>query len=313
MNIYVIIVTYNPKQWIDKCFSSLRKSEIQIKTIVIDNGSIDGSQEIIKQRFQEVEFYQAKNNYGFGLANNLGIKIAYDRNADYVFLLNQDAWIEPNTIGLLVNKMQEDHSYGVLSPIHLNGNGDAMDLDFSNCLPPLSCPKLFSDIYLNKNLDKIYESLFVNAAAWLMSRKCIEKVGGFSPSFFHYGEDLNYVHRMHFYNVKLGVYPLTHVYHDREQRAISKYFSDYGIAMQRNFICYYSNPEIDTSFFRGQVELFKYILIPILKGNHKDAWKIIKKWPLLIREMRLLKITRKISMNGEKQCFLPLFVDKYLL
>lgn len=312
MNVFVIIVTYNPKQWIEKCFSSLRESDILVKTVVIDNGSTDGSQEIIKQRFPEVDFYQSNNNHGFGFANNLGIKIAYDQNADYVFLLNQDAWVEPNTISLLAHKMQEDSSYGVLSPMHLNGQGDALDLNFSNCIPPLGCPELLSNIYLNKNLDKIYECLFVNAAAWLVSRKCIELVGGFSPAFFHYGEDLNYVNRMHFYKIKLGVYPLTKIYHDRKQRKISNYFNDYGIATKINFNCFYADPNAHISFFGAQVKLLKYIIDPILQRKYNDAWRIIIKWPSINSEIRFLKRIKKASMEGEKQCFLPLSLDKYL-
>ena len=56
MNIYVVIVTYNPKKWINKCFDSLRESSIPLNAIVIDNGSTDGSQEIIKEKYPKNYF-----------------------------------------------------------------------------------------------------------------------------------------------------------------------------------------------------------------------------------------------------------------
>ena len=73
--IYVIIVTYNAMKWAERCFSSLRKSSVPVHTIVVDNGSIDGTQEFITTHFQEVEFVQSAENLGFGKANNLGMEM----------------------------------------------------------------------------------------------------------------------------------------------------------------------------------------------------------------------------------------------
>ena len=72
--IYLIIVTYNAMKWAERCFSSLRKSSVPVHTIVVDNGSNDGTQEFIKTQFPEVEFIQSAKNLGFGKANNLGIE-----------------------------------------------------------------------------------------------------------------------------------------------------------------------------------------------------------------------------------------------
>lgn len=89
--VYVIIATYNGKKWINSCFSSIYNSTVPLNTIVVDNGSTDGTQNIIREQFPKVNIIQSKTNIGFGQANNLGIKKAYDSGADYIFLLNQDA------------------------------------------------------------------------------------------------------------------------------------------------------------------------------------------------------------------------------
>jgi GT2 family glycosyltransferase len=52
----IIVVTYNAMKWAEKCFSSLRKSSAPVKTIVINNGSVDGTQDYIKTDFPEVDF-----------------------------------------------------------------------------------------------------------------------------------------------------------------------------------------------------------------------------------------------------------------
>ena len=225
----IVIVTYNPKKWIDQCFCSLRKSTIPLKTIVIDNGSTDGSQLIIQEKYPEVEFIDAQQNLGFGKANNIGIKKAYDVGADFVFLLNQDAWIESNTIEKLIEVANQNPDYGIISPMHLNGNGSTLDYNFSYYIATGLSKTLFSDMYLNTYENKIYSQKFVNAAAWLMTRKCIENVGGFSPSFFHYSEDDNYCQRVLYHGFKIGVVPMVKIYHDRDSSKKGAYFTDFQL------------------------------------------------------------------------------------
>lgn len=216
--VVTILVTYNSKKWIEKCLISLHNSSIDSTIIVIDNASTDGTQDYIINNFPQIELIQLKLNYGFGKANNIGIQQAYKTGADYVFLINHDAWVEKDTIEQLVCASIENPLHGILSPIHLNGKGDALDYKFSHYIIPNLCIGLYSDIYLNRTEDKVYDASFVNAAAWLMTRKTIETVGGFNPSFFHYGEDDNYVHRLHYHRLKIGVLPNARIFHDRENR-----------------------------------------------------------------------------------------------
>src|SRR5437870_13044290 len=95
--VFAIIVTYNGAKWIKKCLSSLLASETKVEVIVIDNGSADETLNIVKE-FGSIECVNSVENLGFGKANNIGIAIALERKCDYIFLLNQDAWIEQNTI-----------------------------------------------------------------------------------------------------------------------------------------------------------------------------------------------------------------------
>src|SRR5690606_3487544 len=78
--------------------------------------------------------------------------------------------------------------------------------------------QFFSDFVLKNPIPPVYEIPFVNAAAWMLSRKCIENIGGFDPLFFHYGEDDNYCQRVLYHGFKIGVLPKVYVIHDREER-----------------------------------------------------------------------------------------------
>lgn len=217
MNITAIIVTYNGMKWYKNCFDSLRTSTIPIQTVVIDNNSTDETIPFIKKNYPEIHLIESKINLGFGKANNIGFKYAVEQNADYVFLLNQDAWIKPNTIEALVDIQTRHPEYGILSPIHLNGKEDKIDLYVQSYIQSSLCPNLISDyIVKGKAKNEVYPIAFINAALWLISKECFLNIGGFAPIFPHYGEDNNYIHRAHFHGYKVGICPTIKAIHDRD-------------------------------------------------------------------------------------------------
>lgn len=264
----VVIVTYNGAKWVDRCFSSLRQSTIPLDTIVIDNGSTDDTLSRIETGYPEVRIVRTGQNLGFGKANNLGMEMAYQENAEFFFLLNQDAWIKPDALEKLVAGHKQYPAYGVLSPIHLNGAGDELEYGFSNFVAPNKCLGLYSDIYFRKIKD-VYDAPFVNAAAWMLTRACLEKVGGFSPSFFHYGEDDNYTDRLKYHGVKLGVFPAAVICHDRE-RARSPQFFKAGETFRRELIQRSSNPNEQVSFAREWIVVSAYLVLALLRWDRDE-------------------------------------------
>jgi GT2 family glycosyltransferase len=231
--VFAIVVTYNGDKWICKCLDSLKNSSAPVEIIVIDNDSTDETKTILKAYSGDVTVILSETNLGFGKANNKGIEIAMAKNADYIFLLNQDAWIEKNTISTLLEVAENNPDYGVISPVHLNGSYSGLDLNFSKQLAPDFCPSFYSDLYFKK-MQSLYQIKFVNAAAWLVSKPCIEKVGFFEPMFFLYGEDNNYLQRATYHGFKIGITPLCTICHDREIRQGN--FNERGIKIwERTF------------------------------------------------------------------------------
>ncbi|MFT6638914.1 MAG: GT2 family glycosyltransferase [Flavobacterium sp.] len=202
--VVVIIVTYNGAKWLRKCFQSLEDSTCKVETIVVDNNSSDNSVEII-QSFPKIQLIQSAENLGFGKANNIGIQKASELNADYVFLLNQDTWVYPETISNLVEVAESNKQFGIISPIHYSGDEVHLDANF--------------ETYWKRKTNSITENVdevpFVNAAAWLLSKNTIGKVGYFEPMFQHYGEDRNYIDRMLFHQYKTVVVKNAKICHDR--------------------------------------------------------------------------------------------------
>ena len=96
-----MIVSYNFEPWIERCLSSIWDSDYPSDLVVIDNASTDRTVSIIAERYRWIRLVRSRKNLGFGQANNIGMRMALEEDYDYVFLVNQDAWIEANTVGTL--------------------------------------------------------------------------------------------------------------------------------------------------------------------------------------------------------------------
>lgn len=207
--ILTIIVSYNFEPWIHRCLPSLLESSHPTDILVIDNNSKDNTCRIIKESYPTVRLIESPRNLGFGKANNLGLIITLEEDYDFAFLVNQDAWIDRNCIAHMIN-LNTAH-IGIISPMHYDGTEENLDHGFS--------------VYTqHTQLVHSYRTCtFVNAAFWLIPKAIIKKVGGFSPIFFHYGEDKDYVNRIHYYGLHIALAEEARAYHDRQQRQVDKH------------------------------------------------------------------------------------------
>lgn len=208
--VYAVIVSWNAERWICSALESLERSTLPVRIVVVDNASTDETVQRIRTSFKDVELLCMAENLGFAGANNHGIRYVLSRGADYILLLNQDAKVSPDTIRVLSDVFCTHREFGILSPLHLTYDGTGID--------PVFFPFIKENIdiasgALSGHLKSIYEVDFVNAAIWLVSRPVFEKVGGFDPIFFMYGEDNDYCTRAQFHGFKIGVAPAAVAYH----------------------------------------------------------------------------------------------------
>jgi GT2 family glycosyltransferase len=82
-----------------------------------------------------VKLVIAEKNLGFGRANNLGLKYALENGYDYIYLMNEDAWVEPDTIGKMIAASKTNPSYGILSPMQMTADKTKMDPRFAKRFP----------------------------------------------------------------------------------------------------------------------------------------------------------------------------------
>lgn len=217
--ILVIVVTYNSMRWIDRCLTSVRESSVEADVAVVDNASQDGICAYIEKSYPEVILFRNEANTGFGTANNKAMKYALEQGYDYVYLLNVDASLMKDTLEILIEEQQTHPEFGVISPMQLEANKTHLDSLFAHFI---GIEKGYVDASYFGSDQTLFPLRFIMAAHWLISRECLQKVGGFSPSFFMYGEDDNYCDRVRYHGLKVGFSTRAQAVHDREDRPRDK-------------------------------------------------------------------------------------------
>lgn len=203
MELSIIIVNWNSKEYLRKCIASILASTsgIQYEIVVIDSASFDGCGEMLRQCYPEVRFIQSEKNIGFAKANNAAFKAACGR---ILLFLNPDTEVVGPAIELLHRQLTSLPDAGVAGARLLNSDGSVQT----------SCIQAFPTI-LNQLLDadllrKIIprsslwgmKSLFggsdtptevdaVSGACLMIKRSVFEGVGMFSTEYFMYSEDID--------------------------------------------------------------------------------------------------------------------------
>lgn len=214
MRIFVVIVTYNGSAWIRLALESLRRSITACNTIVVDNASTDQTVTIIQNEFPNAQLLPQSQNTGFGIGNNIGISHAIRSGAEYIFLLNQDAYVTPQAIGELTSFLERHPTYGVATPLHCSPDLSAVDPQTQNRYLQGYAPKYLSDACIG-SVAEHYDIYGINAAAWMVRAKAFEIAGGFDPLFFMYGEDDDLISRMNALGQRFALVPHSRIVHLR--------------------------------------------------------------------------------------------------
>ncbi len=302
----VIIVTYNAMRWIERCFASLAASTLASDVFVVDNGSTDGTLEwLLEHRADNLTVRRSASNCGFGAGNNLALSYALERGYEYVYLLNQDAWVMPDCFEKLIGAAQTHPGYGILSPMQLQADGVTPDRLYAK-----HCGKSLRKAGAGGSGDfgasglgaaaggdagaggsEVVEVKFVMAAHWLVTRECLEVTGGFSPTFQQYGEDDNYIDRARYWAFRTGVVPAAKAIHDRGQRPAKRAAQMRGKYL--GCVARLSDPGRRHVHLRLAMECLRIVGMALRRLSPAMLGYL----PLLVRSMPLILRNRNTSLH----------------
>lgn len=226
MQLSVVIVNYNVQYFLEQCLHSVFKSgqRLEMEVFVVDNQSVDGSVEMVRQKFPQVKLIANKENQGFSKANNQAIRKAAGR---YILLLNPDTVVEDDTLPGVVDFMEKHPEAGALGVKMLDGQGRFLPESKRGLPTPgvafckifgLSClfPKsrVFGKYHLGYlDNDKTHQVDVLSGAFMLLRKEALEKTGLLDEAFFMYGEDIDLSHRITKAGYKNYYYPGTRIIH----------------------------------------------------------------------------------------------------
>ena len=198
----VVLVCWNNKSYLEPCLRSLYESGMRhsFETVVVDNGSTDGSQEMLRSRFPQVRIVQNDRNLGLGHASNQGIEAS---RAPYVLLLNNDTVVNGESLDRLIDCMAATSDAGAVGGTLLNGDG-SFQAAFGNF--PTLAEEFLIATRLGEMLWEGYPSHRTGEAArkvdWLSSacllvrRAALSQVGLLDEEYFIYGDETDLQYRL---------------------------------------------------------------------------------------------------------------------
>ncbi|MFH2037765.1 MAG: glycosyltransferase family 2 protein, partial [Candidatus Zixiibacteriota bacterium] len=254
IKISVVVISFNGKRFIEDCLSSTIASFTtqNHEIIIIDNGSIDGSPDIIKSKFPELTLIENNQNLGFAPAVNQGLNAA---NGEYILILNQDTKIQDKAIEKLAERMKNDKLIGSIGPKFIGFDGQLQkcarafpryrDLlwQYAGLSGLFPQSKIFSNWKMGW-FDHLSEREVDQpmGAALMITRKTVERVGYFDESFGIFFNDVDYCRRIREAGLKNLYYPSAVVAHyvggstekmrpqmiRESHRSMYRYFKKYG-------------------------------------------------------------------------------------
>ena len=294
MKLSVIIVNYNVEYFLDQCLSSVNKAmeNIDGEVFVVDNNSIDGSNDMVLKKYPTVKLIANKKNVGFSTANNQGIKKS---KGEYILLLNPDTVVEHNTFEKVIYFMDGHPDAGALGVKMLDGSGNFLP-ESKRGLPIPSTAfykmfgisslfprsKRFAKYHLGHlDKDKIHKVDILPGAFMLLRKKTLDKVGLLDESFFMYGEDIDLSYRIILSGYSNYYYPETRIIHYKGESTkktsvnyVLVFYNAMVIFAKKHFT--QKNAKLFTSliniaiYFRAFIalltQLWEKLLLPLLDG-----------------------------------------------
>jgi O-antigen biosynthesis protein len=226
MKLSVVIVNYNVRHFLEQCLLSISKAikGIDAEIFVVDNNSVDGSVEMVQEKFPWVKIIPNKDNLGFSKANNQAIRQSF---GEYILLLNPDTVVEEDTFQKCISFMDAHPDAGGLGVHMIDGKGNFLP-ESKRGLPSPSVAfykisglssifphsKIFGKYhlgYLDKN--QIHEVDVLSGAFMMLRKSVLEQIGLLDETFFMYGEDIDLSYRITRAGFKNYYFPGTRIIH----------------------------------------------------------------------------------------------------
>lgn len=212
--VHVVLVNWNGLENTLECISSLKKTNyINLKIVVIDNGSKNKEATLIKNRFPDVHLIKNTHNEGYCRANNQGIKYAIKQRSKYILLLNNDTVVKSDFLKTLVNFAQKENFKGILTPKILYYKKNIIWAMGGSVPIITSIPKMIGQGRIKNSNNKIIDVDYAPGCALFINTSVIKKTGSLDETYFAYYEDTDLSYRVKKLGYKIHAIPSSIIWH----------------------------------------------------------------------------------------------------
>jgi GT2 family glycosyltransferase len=193
--VFIVILNWNGYQDTLRCVVSLEAQHYpNCKILVLDNGSVDGSVAALRSLGSRIHLIEAAENLGYTGGNNRAMRLAFELGADYVWLFNNDAVADPDTLVRLINVCEADPMIGLASPL-VREAADHRTIQFAGGLFDLATPAYTPTYEVEQAREwqvRFPERIALVGTAMLVKRAVYRRIGGLDERIFAYWEDIDY-------------------------------------------------------------------------------------------------------------------------
>jgi len=195
----IVVLTWNGKALTMECLESLASLAYgNVEVIVVDNGSSDGTTDAVRKAYGDrVTIVENSSNLGFSRGNNVGVRHALEKGADFVLLLNNDTIVDPALLDRLVEAITASEDIGIVGP------------KIYYASPPDRIWFAGGEVFLSRGVsrhigirerdqgqyDAVRDVDYVTGCALMAGRRVFDAIGYLDPSFTAYYEDVDFCMR----------------------------------------------------------------------------------------------------------------------
>lgn len=211
----VIVLTHNGKKDTLECLSSLAAVEDKDWNIIlVDNGSSDGTLDVVRCAFPDVKVIENRANLGFAEGNNVGVRYAVERGSEYILLLNNDTHVEPTFQRELLRVAESDPSIGIVGPrIFSHDRPESVWFDGGYVDWNGGSITRVRSGSADNSAHEAFPVDCVEGTALCIKRQVIDSIGLLDPRFFFYYEETDWCVRAHRVGYKIMLAPNARIWH----------------------------------------------------------------------------------------------------
>ena len=215
----IVLVWWNNKAYLDPCLKSLYEGGLKssFDVAVVDNGSTDGSQQMLAEKYPQVKVIQNAGNVGLGKASNQGIE---ETNGRHVLLLNNDTLVNAPALDVLVEYLDAHPRAGATAGRLLNPDGSFQSgfAPFSTLLEEFLIVTRIGELLWtgypsHGDAQEIKETGWMSSACLLVRRAALDQIGLLDEGYFIYGDEADLQYRLNKAGWKVVFLPNSSIVH----------------------------------------------------------------------------------------------------